>query len=112
MEDYTNCKGFNLYEINKEFKQVLSKHAEDSEVIGPSREEWLNVCEYHNDTSDADDANILNNYWACIMNAYDEMCERHQGLRDAFGWSAGAEFSPFENNDWDVFIGDGEMIED
>ena len=110
IEKYANCNGFNLYELNEEFAELLHKHKDDTEVDGESRKDWLDICEDTDSDSDMSDSDKqgLKSWWANIMNAYDELCQKHEGLRGTFGWCCGAEWTEYAVNPWDVYVGDVE----
>jgi hypothetical protein len=90
-------KGFDLDAINAEFVELLNKHEGETEVKGASREEFAQM--------QGDECAEL---FATAFNAWDELCSRHEGLKDCgLGWFAGASFVGYPNP-WDLYIGDGE----
>lgn len=110
---YTDCNGYNLYDLNKEFAELLKAHEDDTEVQGESRKEWLDVCEdWDSDTESSDvEKQEMKEWWSVIMNAYDELCSRHEGLRQTFSWYCGAEWTAYATTEWDVYVGGDEDME-
>jgi hypothetical protein len=92
-------RGYDLDALNAEFSDLLNAHADDTEVLGASREEFAKIQQ----DEDADPE-----FYAVAFNAWDELCSRHDGLRESgFNWFAGASFVGYPNP-WDLYIGDGE----
>ena len=98
--------GFELMALNREYAELLKAHEDDTEVQGESREDFKNLMEC------ADNDEGLVSYHAAICNAWDELCSRHDGLRESgLSWWAGAQWSPYPDNDWDVYIGTGDELD-
>ena len=91
-------KGWDVDDLNKEFTDLLDEHEEDTDVKGDSRAEFEQLTK---------DPEANRQYFAVIMNAWDELCSRHDGLKESgLRWFAGAEFVGYGNS-YDVYIGDG-----
>ena len=98
--------GFELMALNREYAELLKAHEDDTEVQGESHEEFKKLMESTDNDED------LVTYHAAIRNAWDELCSRHDGLRESgLSWYAGAEFTDYPNNDWDVYIGTGDELD-
>lgn len=110
-DEYTNRNGFNLYELNAEFGDLLRKHDGDTDVTGEGRAEWLRHCKDTDSESSWTDEDKQDDreFWAMAINAFDELCSRHPGLRESGqDWSAGAEWTKYAANEYDLFVGDYE----
>ena len=98
--------GFELMALNTEFAELLKKHDEDTEVQGESHEHFLELMEAVNNDPE------LVSYHAAICNAWDELCSLHDGLRESgLSWFAGAEWTEYPNNPWDIYVGDGDELD-
>ncbi len=105
MEEVT-VNGFELMALNREFAELLKAHEDDTEVHGESRENFKQLMECVDNDED------LVSYHAPICNAWDELCDRHDGLRGSgLSWFAGAEWTDYPNNDWNVYIGTGDELD-
>jgi hypothetical protein len=105
-------KKLDLYEINSEFQTLLKKHKDDTDVLGPSRKEFLNVMSDFDDFKKEgvltqEDFDSEKNFRAMAWNAYDELCSMYEGLRETYGWWYGAEFVGYDSI-YDLYIGTGE----
>lgn len=99
------ANGFELMAINREFINLIRKHENDMDVQGESRECFLNF-------GTANEGSGLKKYFASICNAWDELCALHSGLRESgLAWFAGAEWTEYPNNSWDVFVGKGNELD-
>ena len=98
--------GFELIALNLEFGTLLKKHKNDTDCTGESREDFLNhMAAVENDKD-------LVSYHAAICNAWDELCSLHQGLRESgLSWWAGAEWTDYPDNPWDIYIGIGDELD-
>lgn len=100
---------FNLITLNEEFVELLAKHEGDTDVTGPSREAFQRVKEdfdylYGKDTLTEDDVEAECCYRAMACNAYDELCSKHEGLRETYDWYYGAEHAGVPN-EYDLYVG-------
>lgn len=97
--------GFDLIALNREYAELLRKHENDTDVQGESREHFLNF-------GDAKDETDMIKYHASICNAWDELCSKHEGLRDSgLSWYAGAQWTEYPANLWDIYIGTGDELD-
>ena len=98
--------GFDLMVLNREFAELLKAHKDDTEVHGKSRGDFKHLMACVNNDEG------LVSYHASICNAWDELCNRHDGLRESgLSWFAGAEWTAYPNNDWDVYVGAGDELD-
>jgi len=87
---------FDLIAINLEFQKLLKKHENDTEVTGVDKKAFEEVT--------CDEKESIRKFWAMAYNAYEELCNKHQGLRDTYGWYAGADGAGYPNP-YDLYIG-------
>lgn len=93
--------GYDLYDLNAEFEELLCKHEDDTDVKGASREHFLDMI------SEEDDIDIIQ-FDAMACNAWDELCDNNPGLSESgLNWWYGAEFAGFPNP-YDLYVGTGD----
>ena len=106
--------GFELMALNREFAELLKKHEDDTEVQGESKESFESIkADTMSDPNftDEDKADMVS-YYAAIWNAWDELCDKHDGLRESnLSWWAGAEWTDYPNNAWDIYVGTGDELD-
>lgn len=106
VENEMVVNGFDLMALNWEFGSLLKKHNDDTDCTGESREDFLNLMLAVDNDKD------LLSYHAAICNAWDELCSLHQGLRESgLSWWAGAQWTDYPNNPWDIYIGIGNELD-
>lgn len=98
--------GFELMALNREFAELLKAHKDDTEVHGKSRKDFKHLMKCVNNDEK------LVSYHASICNAWDELCKRYDGLiGSGLSWFAGAKWTDYPNNDWDVYIGTSDELD-
>lgn len=100
---------FDLIAINQEFQKLLKKHENDTEVTGVDKKAFEDVTSYHEEDKCGNEES-LRKFWAMAYNAYEELCNKHQGLRETYGWYAGADGAGYPNP-YDLYIGTGDEEE-
>lgn len=99
-------KEFDLMALNHEFAALLKKHEDDTEVKGKSHNDFIELMQAVDNDED------LICHHASICNAWDELCDKHEGLRESeYSWYAGAAFTEYPDNPWDVYIGTGDELD-
>lgn len=80
-----NVKDLTYTKLNKMFGELIAKHEYDTEFYSAESAE-----KYANDE-------LIRGENLCIQNAFDELAEKVEGLKETFDWSFG-----ISANSWDV----------
>lgn len=103
-------KEWDLRQLNTEFQNLLAEHEDDEpSVPGASHDEFEELRSGNPEAyGGEEDFNGECQYRAQILNAWDELCMRHPGLRDSgLSWWCGTDSVGFSNK-WDLYIGTGD----
>lgn len=102
----TNVKyallGFDVDALNEEFAELCDAHENDDINDVKTEESRAKLKEWAAENDD-------NNLMIVLLNAWDDLCSRHKGLRESgLDWWMGASSKSPNANPWDAYIGEGE----